>query len=130
MKAHRLASAFPTGPSRGAEASSRGSVQAKPGRPPRAGCRGQRALTHGAGGAHPLRVEGGLRPARAGAVAAGWGPGGGHMASLRHLVPPPVALGAVTRRHLLISQINSTMINVMIYSTNDQNHCIFQTPGQ
>ena len=35
----------------------------------------------------------------------------------------PVSLWAVTRSYLLISKINSTMINVMIYSTNDQNHC-------
>lgn len=38
------------------------------------------------------------------------------------------SLGPATRSHLLISKINSTMINVMIYSTNDQNHC-FSDPG-
>lgn len=34
----------------------------------------------------------------------------------------PIPLGC-HGSHLLISKINSTVINVIIYSTNDQNHC-------
>lgn len=51
------------------------------------------------------------------------GPASGAGGTSEERAPQPGSLWAVTRSHLLISKINSTMINVMIYSTNDQNHC-------
>lgn len=40
----------------------------------------------------------------------------------------PIPLGC-HGSHLLISKINSTVINVIIYSTNDQNHCFCRPRG-
>lgn len=42
--------------------------------------------------------------------------------------PQPIPPGCQSS-HLLISKINSTMINVIIYSTHDQNHCFCRPQG-